>query len=146
VRRPRAGGDRRSAGTDGGGSGWTHRGGDGRTWGRSDLDPKTPVLGIARGGEAVGFPAPRVRDAGGVLTHEVGGEPVVVFATDSLQAYRNPGYVFEPVDTGFRADGAVWEPATESTDGRVLSPVPARRLFAFAWQDDHGPDAFYGRG
>jgi hypothetical protein len=24
-----------------------------------------------------------------------------------------------------------------------LDRVPIRRLFAFAWQDDHGPDAFY---
>jgi hypothetical protein len=23
-----------------------------------------------------------------------------------------------------------------------LDRVPIRRLFAFAWQDDHGPDAF----
>ena len=32
----------------------------------------------------------------------------------------------------------------ESDDGRALARVPTRRLFAFAWQDDHGPDAFYG--
>jgi hypothetical protein len=31
----------------------------------------------------------------------------------------------------------------ESADGRRLDRLPTRRLFAFAWQDDHGPDAFW---
>jgi len=30
----------------------------------------------------------------------------------------------------------------ESGDGRTLTRVPAVRLFAFAWQDAYGPDAF----
>lgn len=42
-------------------------------------------------------------------------------------------------------DGTTWIPATgESTDGRRLRRVPTRRLYAFAWQNDHDPDAFYG--
>ena len=44
-----------------------------------------------------------------------------------------------------RGDGTRWDPATgRSADGRRLDRLPARRLFAFAWQDDHGPDSFYG--
>jgi hypothetical protein len=31
-------------------------------------------------------------------------------------------------------------------DDRRLTPLPARRLYAFAWQDDHGPESFYGLG
>ena len=30
-----------------------------------------------------------------------------------------------------------------SEDGRRLVCVPARRLFAFTWQDDHGPEAVH---
>jgi hypothetical protein len=122
-----------------------HRGGQSREWTREDLDPKTVVLGIERGGEAVGYPAPRVREAGGVVTDTVGTTPLVVFAAEELHAFANPGYAFDRRDGQFRADGAVWDPVTgESADGRQLERVPARRLFAFTWQDDHGPDAFYG--
>jgi hypothetical protein len=132
-----------------------HRGGDGREWGRDDLDPKSVVLGIERddpdeSADALGFPLPRVAAAGGVATAEIGGLPVVVFATpEGIHAFENPGREFEPVegtDRGFRADGAVWDGATgESDDGRTLDRVAARRLFAFAWQDDHGRDAFWSR-
>jgi len=122
-----------------------HRGGEGREWDRQDIDPKAVVLGIERGGEAVGYPARRVRAAGGVVTDEVGDTAVAVLATEELHAFENPGYEFKRVDGTVRADGTVWDPVTgESADGRQLDPVPARRLFAFTWQDDHGPDAFYG--
>jgi hypothetical protein len=122
-----------------------HRGGEGRDWDRGDFGPKTVVLGIERDGEAVGYPAPRVRAAGGVVTDEVGDTGVVVFAAEEPQAFENPGHEFQRVDGQFRADGTIWDPVTgESADGRCLDPVPARRLFAFTWQDDHGPDAFYG--
>ena len=78
------------------------------------------------------------------MTGTVGDTPVVVFAATEPHAFENPGYEFERVDGAFRADGTTWEPVTgESVDGRRLDPVPARRLFAFTWQDDHGPDAFY---
>ncbi|WP_123536564.1 DUF3179 domain-containing protein [Halosimplex salinum] len=136
--------------------------GERREWNRADFGPKTVVLGITREGEAVGYSLPRVRDAGGVVTDSVGGLDVVVFAAgDELHAFEGPGYDFERVDdsdgragerTGtdgsdqFRADGTNWDGVTgESADGRALNPVPARRLYAFAWQDDHGSDAFYGR-
>lgn len=121
--------------------------GERRTWAREDLDPKTVVLGVVSGDAAVGYPLPRVRDAGGVVTDTVGDRAVVVFAADGeLHAFRGPGHAFTPAaEPGqYRADGATWDGTTgESDDGRRLDPVPARRLYAFAWQDDHGPDAFY---
>ena len=125
-----------------------HRGGEGRTWAREDIDPKTVVLGVEREGDALGFPLPVVRDAGGVVTASVGDSSVVVFATDgAIHAFENPGFEFERTgDRGYAADGTTWDGVTgESDDGRRLDSVPARRLFAFAWQDDHGPDAFFQR-
>jgi hypothetical protein len=125
-----------------------HRGEDGgRSWDREDLDPKTVVLGVEDGDAALGFPLPRVEDAGGVVTAAVGGLFVVVFATsDGVHAFENPGYEFERTDEDqFGADGTYWNGATgDGEDGRTLSRVPARRLFAFAWEDDHGPGSFYG--
>jgi len=126
-----------------------HRGTDGdRTWDRrDDLDPKTVVLGIECDGEALGFPLPRVRDAGGVVHATVGETALVVVADETvgIHAYQDPGYRFQWRDGALAADGARWDPATgASDDGRSLSVVATRRLFAFAWQDDHGPDAFYG--
>ncbi|MFC4542421.1 DUF3179 domain-containing protein [Halosolutus amylolyticus] len=117
-----------------------------RSWDRTDIDPKTVVLGLEVGDEAVGFPLPRVVDAGGVVTDTVAGTDVAVFATESgIHAFETPGYGFEPAADGrFRGDSTVWDGATgEAADGRRLTRLPARRLFAFAWQDDHGPDAFF---
>ncbi|WP_049972373.1 DUF3179 domain-containing protein [Haladaptatus cibarius] len=124
-----------------------HRGGDSRDWNRDDLDPKAVVLGVESGGEAVGFPLPRVEDAGGIITATVGETAVVVVSSEGIHAYENPapGYEFEH-DEGsyFLADGVRWHAASgESEDGRELTRLPARRLFAFAWQDDHGADSFW---
>ncbi|MFB6104676.1 MAG: DUF3179 domain-containing protein [Halobacteriaceae archaeon] len=126
-----------------------HRGTAGdRSWERrDDLDPKTVVLGVECADRAVGFPLPRVREEGGIVQATVGETAVLVVATDTvgIQAYHDPGYEFRWQDGTLTADGATWDPATgRSDDGRSLSVVPARRLFAFAWQDDHGPEAFYG--
>jgi hypothetical protein len=45
------------------------------------------------------------------------------------------------------ADDTTWDPVTgESADSRRLDRLPTRRLFAFAWQDDHGPDTFWSAG
>jgi hypothetical protein len=119
-----------------------HRGTGSREWDRDDIDPKTVVLGIESGGEALGVPLPAVRAAGGVLAVTVGATDVVVFGTDGLAAFEDPGYGFEVVNGEPRADGTTWNGATgEAADGRRLDPVPAKRLYAFAWQDDHGPDA-----
>ncbi|MFC4451354.1 DUF3179 domain-containing protein [Halorussus aquaticus] len=123
-----------------------HRGSEGRSWDRDDLDAKTVVLGIKTGDNAVGFPLPWVKENGGVVTTTIGGSDVVVFASENgIYAFRNPGYEFEQTEYGaYEADGTTWDEATgESADGRSLEEVPAKRLFAFAWQDDHGPDAFY---
>jgi hypothetical protein len=135
-----------------------------REWAREDLDPKTVVLGVGEGEAAVGYPRPRVEAAGGVLTDTVDGRDVVVVAADGLHAFEDPGFPLavdggDAVATGedaadtdgtggpvLRGDGTTWNPTTgESADGRSLVRVPARRLFAFAWQDAHGPDAFYER-
>ena len=116
-----------------------------RSWDREDIDAKTVVLGIEIGDDAVGYPVPRIEAAGEVVTDSVGGRSVVVVATgDGIHAYVDPGFTFERRDGSLHADGTTWDPATgESGDGRELERVPARRLFAFAWQDAHGRDAFY---
>ena len=130
-----------------------HRGSEGRTWERDDLAPKTPVLGVTVDDDALAFPRDRVLDAGGVVTATVGGREVVVFATpDGTHAFVDPGYEWRDVRTDsddetrwrFRADGTRWDGNTgRSDDGRTLERLPTRRLFAFTWQDDHGPDAFW---
>ncbi|AUX08723.1 hypothetical protein AArcSl_1088 [Halalkaliarchaeum desulfuricum] len=139
-----------------------HRGTGGRDWNRDDLDPKAVVLGIERDGESLGVPLPVVERADGVVTASAGELDVVVFATDDgIHAFEDPGCDWRRVPGGFRAEGAqcdgilydgatgapVDAPAAHTGDGgsRNAAPlrrIPARRLFAFAWQDDHGPDAF----
>ena len=124
-----------------------HRGAaDTREWdGPADLDPKAVVLGVEFDGDAVGFVFPRVRAAGGVARATVGGRDVVAFATDDgIHAYADPGHEFESTDGGVVGDGTVWDPTTgAAADGRRLDRLPARRLYAFTWLDDHGPDAFH---
>ena len=116
-----------------------------RDWDRTDIGPKTVVLGIESDEEAIGFPLPVVERMGGVVHSTVGTTDAVVFAVDEeLHAFANPGYRFEPRNGEFTADGTVWNGQTGTAgDGRELRRLPARRLFAFTWQDDHGPEAFY---
>ena len=122
-------------------------GGRSREWGRTDLDPKTAVLGVEFGDVAVGFSRPAVEGAGGVVSASIADREVVAFATpDGLHAFEDPGHEFRPAgDPGrFRADGTVWDGSTgEADDGRRLDRLPSLRTFAFAWQDDHGPDGFF---
>ncbi len=116
-----------------------------REWDRDDLDPTTVVLGVTPvDGGALGFPLPVVEAAGGVTEATVGETDVVVLApTDGLHAFERPAFELRMEDGTVRGDGATWAPATgESSDGRRLRRVRTRRLYAFAWQDDHGPDAF----
>lgn len=122
-----------------------HRGtGTGREWAREDLAPKTVVLGVIADGVARGYPEPRVRVAGGLVVDDLGELSLLVVAREGLHAYRDPGYEWRLTEDGLLADGTRWDPATgDAGDGRSLERVPARRLFAFAWQDDHGPDAFW---
>ena len=124
-----------------------HRGTGGRERCRDDLDPKDVVLGLERDGDALGFPHDRVAEAGGVARATVGDRDVAVFVSPAgIHAFAGEGHAFEPTETAgaFAADGTTWDGATgEAADGRRLERLPARRLFAFAWQDDHGPDAFW---
>jgi hypothetical protein len=125
-----------------------HRGtGDGREWEREDdLTPKTVVLGVEAGDDVLGFPLPRVLEAGGLVRTTVGDEALLVVATEAggIHGFADPGTRFEPTEHGLVGDGTTWDPATgRAADGRQLDRLPTRRLFAFAWQDDHGPDSFY---
>lgn len=123
-----------------------HRIGEGdRTWANEDVDPKTIVLGVEREEEALGFLLPRIEQAGGVEQTTVGSTDVVVFAVaGELHAFENPGIDFRRDVGKFVSGETRWDGATgRAEDGRQLKRLPARRLFAFAWQDDYGPDAFY---
>jgi len=117
-----------------------------REWNRDDLDPKTVVLGVTPAdGGALGFPLPVVEAAGGAVEATVGETDVVVLATDDgLHAFEQPEFELRREDGSVRGDGATWTLTTgESNDGRRLRRVETRRLYAFAWQDDHGPRSFY---
>ena len=91
--------------------------------------------------------------AGDVVTDTVGGLDIVAFCVDdAIHAFENVGYDFERVGGDdaadkrerFRADGTTWDGITGvSADGRELERVPAGGLYAFAWQGDHGSNAFY---
>ena len=118
-----------------------------RSWDRSDLSPKTVVLGIERGDTAVAIPEPWVRETGGCLHTAVDDTRIVVFAVDDeLHAFESGGIDIQPTDGAFSGDGTTWHGDTgRSADGRKLDRVPAKRMFAFAWQDDHGEDAFISR-
>ena len=80
------------------------------------------------------------------MTDTVGGLAIVVVSSDEeVHAFQNPGYEFKLLDGTLYGDGVTWKLATgQSSDGRLLTRVPSRRLYAFAWQDDHGPESFYG--
>jgi hypothetical protein len=119
-----------------------------RTWSQAGIDAKTVVLGVVHGDEAVGYPVPAVEAAGGVVADRVGEcDLVVTTLGGDIQAFEDPGHEFEAHDGVLHGDGTAWDPTTgRSDDGRRLSLVPARRLYAFAWQDDHGSDSFYGLG
>ena len=119
--------------------------GEPRSWDRTDLDAKTVVLGIEHAGEAMGYPIPRVDAEDGIVTDSVGGLDIVVFTSKGgIHAFTNPGFAFTRRDGVVHADGTTWDPVRgTSADSRLLDRVPARRMFAFAWQDAHGASAFY---
>lgn len=123
-----------------------HRGEDStRSWDRSDIDPKTIVIGIERGGEALAIPRPVVEAAGGTITVTIDGDRLLILVVDGqLHAIEHPGFELDVTEEGIVGDGTTWEVVTATAaDGRTLERVPARRLYAFTWQDDHGADAFY---
>lgn len=117
-----------------------------RSWNREDIDAKTVVLGIVHGGDAIAYPVPRVRDEGGIVSDTIGDQDVIVVSSGTeIHAFEDPGYEFELRDGTLYGDGVTWDVTTgRSSDGRTLSRIPARRLYAFAWQDDHGRESFYG--
>jgi len=119
-----------------------------RSWDRTDLAPKEVVLGIELGDEAVGVPYSSV-GADNAVDLSVGGTDVVILEADGdLHAFEDPGFHLAPVGNGrYDGDGTTWNGATgRAADGRRLSRTPTRRLFAFAWQSDHGPESFLVRG
>lgn len=116
-----------------------------RSWDRRDIEAKTTVIGIVHDSHAVGYPVPQVRAEGGIVADTVGGLDILIVSSgDDIHAFENPGYRFEFRDGTLYGDGTSWNPATgRSSDSRRLSRLPARRLYAFAWLDDHGPESFY---
>lgn len=116
-----------------------------REWERGDFAPKTVVLGLEVDGVSRGYPLPWIQDAGGLVTDSLGSVDVLVVAgAAGIHAYRDPGYEWSHVDGTLVGDDAEWNLETgDASDGRTLDRLPARRLFAFTWQDDHGSDAFW---
>jgi hypothetical protein len=117
-----------------------------RSWDREDIDAKAVVLGITHGDDAVGYPVEQVQNAGGAVSDTVGDLDVLVVSSgDDIHAFEDPGYEFEFREGTLYGDGARWDATTgRSDDGRTLTRTPSRWLYAFAWQDDHGPESFYG--
>lgn len=116
-----------------------------RAWDRDDLPAKEVVLGIEIGDEALGIPHSHV-GTNDVVSLTVGTQSVVVLEADGhLSAFIDPGVSFTLEGNGrYAGDGTNWDGATgHADDGRSLERLPTRRMFAFAWQADHGEDAFY---
>lgn len=119
--------------------------GEARSWDREDLDPKAVVVGVESGADARAYPVSDVEAAGGVVRDTLGGRPILVYALDgAVGAIESPGPEFPPDGESVLTYGGNW-PSThgESQRGVEAPPVRSLRLFAFAWQDAHGPDAFW---
>lgn len=121
------------------------------------LEPKTLVLGIARGSTAIAYPFNAVQAAGGVVNDRVGDRPVVVASTPggSLVGYdrriEGRSRRFGPDgQTHMRAAGTRWRRETgRAVDGRHtgarLTPatnVPA--MFWTGWKRFHPQTDVYG--
>lgn len=116
-----------------------------RTWECDDIDAKEVVLGVRVDDEAVGYPLSHVRRAGGVVADTVSSLDLIAVATDAgIHAFDHPGGDPRLDGEHLVVDGERYDPMTgRGQDGARLEHVPAIRLFAFSWQDDHGSDAFY---
>ncbi|MFB6126791.1 MAG: Rieske (2Fe-2S) protein [Halolamina sp.] len=121
-----------------------------------NVNSEATVLGVERGGDAVGFSRPVVEAEGGVVTATVGGTDVlVVAAEEDLYAYRDPGQDWELTRGGLRGEGALWDPATGRpldnpathiyADQEPLERLSVRRLSALDWRDEHGDASLYRR-
>jgi len=123
------------------------RGGESRSWTRADdIEPKTVVLGVETDAAALGFPLPRVRETGGLVRTAVGDQSALIVATeaDGIHGFVDPGGTVRLTDGALLVGGTRVDPATgRGADGSRLERLPTRRLFAFTWQDDHGPESFH---
>jgi len=111
--------------------------------------PKTVVVGARTADGAVAFHKGSLREAG-LLRGRLGEAPVLAVYDpryDTGYVYANPderSFSFDADCGQVVGDGTTWDLATgRAPDGRRLERLPSRRLFAFAWQDDHGPEVFY---
>ena len=120
------------------------------------LHPKTTVIGVTDGGEAVAYPLSLVQEAG-VVNDRVGDLPVVVAATGegTLVAYvrRVDGEAtpFERADEShLRAAGSRWRVADgQAVDGPHEGVTLPRAnevspLFFFAWKEFNPDTAVHG--
>jgi hypothetical protein len=120
------------------------------------LHPKTTVIGVTDGGEAVAYPLSTVREAG-VVNDRVGDLPVVVAATGegTLVAYvrRVDGEAtpFERADEShLRAAGSRWRVADgRAVDGPHEGVTLSRAnevspLFFFAWKEFNPDTVVHG--
>lgn len=122
------------------------------------LHPKTRVLGVAHGGEAVAYPLSAVSETP-LVTDDVGGLPVVVAATTggTLVAYdrRVDGSALsfdrESGTDVLAAGGSRWNLLTgRATDGPHAGTTLTRAndrspMFWFAWAEFFPDTAIYGR-
>jgi hypothetical protein len=122
------------------------------------LHPKTRVLGVAHGGEAVAYPLSAVAETP-LVTDDVGGLPVVVAATTggTLVAYdrRVDGSTLsfdrESGTDALAAGGSRWDLLTgRATDGPHAGTTLTRAndrspMFWFAWAEFFPDTTIYGR-
>ncbi len=102
----------------------------------------TAIAGSLEGARLSMLAAPMVSWERSIAAHPDG--VVLQPVRDNGSTGGSPGEIYDTEPYEQYADGTTWDPATgESADGQELERVPARRLFAFAWQDAHGRDAFF---
>lgn len=119
------------------------------------LHPKTRVLGITSGGEAIAYPMDAVEEAG-VVNDTVGDLPVVVtIANGTIVGYvrRVGGRTLSFSMTGsglLAADGSRWRPGTGAAidgpheDTRLGPATTEPPMFWFAWLKFHQESEVYG--
>ncbi|WP_276261303.1 DUF3179 domain-containing protein [Haloglomus litoreum] len=128
----------------------------GRRFQDDRLHPKTTVVGVTNGQEAVAYPLPAVQRAG-VVNDTVGDLPVVMAATEAgtLVAYsrrvEDEALVFGRADADhLRAGGSRWRLTTGAAvdgphEGTVLTQAnDSSPMFFFAWRDFNDETTVYG--